>query len=152
MKSKVTKIQFDKAWEHKKIGKFFDQWNVEFENGDKGQANTNQAAPPKPPWDVGDEAEYELKEGGDFPDKIKKVVPQVGFGGGGGSKWQPPTWETEKLKIPSMCTAYASQTVAALIAVGLIHNAKECADAVEALALAYAATSGKIAKAIGVSN
>lgn len=145
MNSKVTRIEFDKTWSSS-YGEF-DQYNVSFENGDTGQVSVKKGN--DAPWTVGDEAEYTKQSKDGYPDKIKKVFQQGGKGGGG--KWQPPTWETEKLKIPTMATAFAKDVVVALIAAGDERTASEPADAIGALAKEIAKTIGSIAKMGGLS-
>lgn len=146
MNSKVTRIEFDKTWSSS-YGDF-DQYNVSFENGDTGQVSVKKGN--DAPWTVGDEAEYTKQSKDGYPDKIKKVFQQQG-GKGGGGKWQPPTWETEKLKIPTMATAFAKDVLVASIAAGQATNPDTFTRDIDDLAKEIAKTIGSIAKMGGLS-
>lgn len=64
-------------------------WNVVTEAGDSGTTNTTKK---EAPWNVGDEAEYDVEKteyNGNTYTKLKKVYAQGGGGFGGGKKWTP---------------------------------------------------------------
>jgi hypothetical protein len=79
MKSKLlSAVAVGTSWE--KDGTTFYHQNVEFENGDKGQANSKT---PKAIWVIGDEYTYEKKANGKYTN-ITGMKPAEGFSKSGG--------------------------------------------------------------------
>lgn len=99
VKSKVLKVELVKEFQTK-AGTTMYSWNVVTEAGDSGTTNT---AKKEAPWNVGDEAEYDVEKteyNGNTYTKLKKVYAQGGGGFGGGKKWTPdPERETRKERI-----------------------------------------------------
>ena len=90
MKAKVLKVEHAGEW-NTKDGEVMHKWNVVTENGDAGTVNTKKN---EAPWQVGDEAEYEVvkKEyNGNTYTTLKKVYANNGGGQGGYQKraWTP---------------------------------------------------------------
>lgn len=77
MKSKISKISFVKPWSGERGTVYFH--DIEFENGDKGQAGLNKEEPTE--YGVGTEHEYALIANGNYAAKIK-FLKQGGSGGG----------------------------------------------------------------------
>ena len=145
MQSKVVSIKFANEWNGPNGTVYY--FDVEFENGSKGQVGSKKQDPA--PWRVGDMAEFDVQPGREgYPDKIKKTFTPGG-GGGGGGKWQPPTWETERLKIPTMATSVACNAGATALAAGKISK-EEFMSWVHSVAVGLAGTMGEIAKKGGM--
>lgn len=83
-KSKITKIQFTKPWDSG-IGTVYFH-DIEFENGDKGQAGFKSEVPAD--YEIGTEHEYELTPNANpqYAGKLKFIKPNSGGGKGGFSK------------------------------------------------------------------
>ena len=90
MKAKVLKVEHAGEW-NTKDGEVMHKWNVVTENGDAGTVNTKKN---EAPWQVGDEAEYEVvkrEHNGNTYTTLKKVYANNGGGQGGYQKraWTP---------------------------------------------------------------
>lgn len=73
MESKITKLNYSKSWtgSHGEMHTF----DIEFENGDKGQVNAKSK---EPKYKVGDSVNYTKTPNGEYPDRIK-IEMQQGF-------------------------------------------------------------------------
>lgn len=80
-KSKISNIQFTKTWSGEKGTVYYH--DIEFENGDKGQAGFKSEVPAE--YEIGTEHDYELIPNGNYAAKIK-FIKQSGGGKGGFSK------------------------------------------------------------------
>lgn len=90
MKAKVLKVEHAGEW-NTKDGEVMHKWNVVTDTGDTGTVNTKKN---EAPWNVGEEAEYEVvkKEyNGNTYTTLKKVYANNGGGQGGYQKraWTP---------------------------------------------------------------
>jgi len=83
-KSKVTGVSFKKEWKGRD-GAMFD-FNLEFENGDKGVYQSNKRE--QDTFKIGIETDYsiESRQRGTFTDIVIKYVPQNRSSGGGRGK------------------------------------------------------------------
>jgi hypothetical protein len=93
-KAVVTKVTGNGTWEGQ-YGLMY-KWEIEFDNGDFGNAMTKQQS--QATWKIGEEIEYELTErltpnGTFYNVKAIAAKPAGGFGGGGGGYKKDP--ETE---------------------------------------------------------
>jgi hypothetical protein len=77
----VTKVERKESadWNSDKYGQFYGH-TVAFDNGDEGVYSSKSENQDK--FVVGQNADYEIQDGGNYPDKIKAVQQQGGGGGG----------------------------------------------------------------------
>ena len=72
----------------------------------------------------GDDIDLIVTERDGRDGKKEKWLSKPRKAGGGGKGWQPPTWETEKLKIPTMNTAFVKDCAIALVQAGQLTDDK----------------------------
>lgn len=113
----VTKAEYTgKTWTNPD-GKTFHFHSIVFDNGDAGEYMSIKSDQTN--FKVGEQAEYDLIPKDGYPDKIKPVQSNTGYGGGGGKKYN------EKDKYPSFALAYANQLAIANVNSGKVMESKD---------------------------